>query len=150
MSKRDLPKWLTKTPIAHRGLHDIAKGVPENSLLAFQKAIEGDYAIELDVRLTGDGQVVVFHDPDLRRLCGREGIVAQIPLAELKELTLLGTQEKVPSFRDVLDMVKGRVPLVVEIKKEKGEPAASWTPASPACCSIIRAPSWCSPSIRAP
>ncbi|WP_298725473.1 glycerophosphodiester phosphodiesterase [uncultured Ferrovibrio sp.] len=123
MSKRDLPKWLTKTPIAHRGLHDIAKGVPENSLLAFQKAIEGDYAIELDVRLTGDGQVVVFHDPDLRRLCGREGIVAQIPLAELKELTLLGTQEKVPSFRDVLDMVKGRVPLVVEIKKEKGEPA---------------------------
>lgn len=121
MSQRELPKWLTKTPIAHRGLHDIAKGVPENSRLAFQKAIEAGYAIELDVRRTGDNQVVVFHDPDLQRLCGRDGVVAWMPLAELRALTLLGTQETIPSFRDVLDQVRGQVPLVVELKKDKGE-----------------------------
>lgn len=123
MSRRDFPKWLTKTPVAHRGLHDLAKSVPENSRLAFQKAIEADYAIELDVRITGDQQVVVFHDADLQRLCGRDGIVEQMPLAELKLLQLLGTEETVPSFRDVLDQVHGQVPLVVEIKKDKGEAA---------------------------
>jgi len=122
MSRKDLPKWLTKTPVAHRGLHDIAKGVPENSRLAFQKAIDAGYAIETDVRITGDNQVVVFHDPDLTRLCGLSGIVRQMPLAGLKPLTLLGTAETVPSFRDLLDQVRGQVPLVVEIKKDKGEP----------------------------
>lgn len=121
MSKRDLPRWLTKTPVAHRGLHDLAKGVPENSRLAFQKAIEAGFAIETDVRITGDNQVAVFHDADLTRLCGREGIVKRMPLADLKPLTLLGTEETVPSFRDLLDQVKGQVPLVVEIKKDKGE-----------------------------
>lgn len=122
MTRREIPKWLTRMPVAHRGLHDIAKTVPENSLLAFRKAIEGGFAIELDVRITGDNQVVVFHDPDLTRLCGRQGTVRAMPLAELKTLTLLGTPEFVPSFRDVLDLVKGQVPLVVEIKKDKGEP----------------------------
>lgn len=119
MSRTDLPKWLTKTPVAHRGLHDITLGVPENSRLAFRKAIEAGYAIETDVRITGDGQVVVFHDPDLKRLCSRDGIVAHMPLAELKTLKLLGTEETVPSFRDLLDQVRGQVPLVVEIKKDK-------------------------------
>lgn len=121
MPRADIPKWLTKTPVAHRGLHDIAKGVPENSLLAFRKAIDAGYAIETDVRITGDKQVVVFHDPDLTRLCGREGIVCRMPLADLKPLKLLGTEETVPSFRDLLDLVQGTVPLVVEIKKDKGE-----------------------------
>lgn len=123
MSRRDIPKWLTKTPVAHRGLHDIARGVPENSRLAFQKAIEAGYAIELDVRITVDQQVVVFHDADLQRLCGRDGVVDRTPLAELKTFKLLGTEETVPSFRDVLDLVHGQVPLVVEIKKDKGEAA---------------------------
>ena len=122
MSRPDLPKWLTKTPVAHRGLHDIARGVPENSRLAFRKAMEAGYAIETDVRITGDGQVVVFHDADLKRLCGRDGIVARMPLADLKQLTLLGTGETVPSFRDLLDLVQGQVPLVVEIKKDKEQP----------------------------
>jgi len=123
MSRQELPKWLTKTPVAHRGLHDIAKGVPENSRLAFQKAIEAGHAIELDVRITGDQQVVVFHDADLLRLCSREGTVDRTSLAELKTFKLLGTGETVPSFRDVLDQVHGQVPLVVEIKKDKGEAA---------------------------
>lgn len=125
MARTDIPKWLTKTPVAHRGLHDIAKGVPENSLLAFRKAMEAGYAIETDVRITGDQQVVVFHDPDLTRLCGREGIVNRMPLGELKTLKLLGTEETVPSFRDLLDLVQGAVPLVVEIKKDKGEPVGT-------------------------
>lgn len=122
MTRREIPKWLTKTPVAHRGLHDIAKGVPENSRLAFQKAIDSAFAIETDVRITGDNQVVVFHDADLTRLCGREGVVSRMSLADLKPLKLLGTEETVPSFRDLLDQVKGAVPLVVEIKKDKGEP----------------------------
>lgn len=117
------PKWLTKTPVAHRGLHDIAKGVPENSRLAFARAVENGYAIELDVRITGDGQVVVFHDPQLDRLCGKPGHVRQMSLAELKKQTLLGTGETVPSLHDVLDLVNGRVPLLVEIKKDSAEPA---------------------------
>ncbi len=117
------PKWLTKTPVAHRGLHDIAKGVPENSRLAFSKAIEGGYAIELDVRITGDGQVVVFHDPQLDRLCGKPGIVRYLSLTELKKQKLLGTEETVPSLHDVLDLVNGRVPLLVEIKKDNAESA---------------------------
>ncbi|WP_341898304.1 glycerophosphodiester phosphodiesterase [Ferrovibrio terrae] len=125
MARTDIPKWLTKTPVAHRGLHDIAKGVPENSLLAFRKAMEAGFAIETDVRITGDQQVVVFHDPDLTRLCGREGVVSRMPLAELKPLKLLGTAETVPSFRDLLDLVQGAVPLVVEIKKDKGEPVGT-------------------------
>src|SRR3546814_18282817 len=108
MSRTDLPKWLTKTPVAHRGLHDIAKGVPENSRFAFQKAIEAGYAIETDVRITGDGQVAVFHDADLTRLCGRDGIVARMTLAELKAQKLPGTAETVTSFRDLLDQVQGQ------------------------------------------
>lgn len=123
--RQDLPKWLTKTPVAHRGLHDIAKGVPENSRLAFQKAIDGGFAIELDVRATGDGAPVVFHDATLERLCGRAGVTREIPLAELRQMKILGTEETVPSFRDVLDLVKGQTPLLVEIKKDKAEPAGA-------------------------
>lgn len=123
MPRRDVPNWLTKTPVAHRGLHDIALGVPENSRPAFTRAIEAGYAIELDVRITGDNQVVVFHDEDLGRLCGRDGMVSAMTLAEMKALKLLGTEETVPSFRDLLDLVKGAVPLLVELKKNKSEPA---------------------------
>ncbi|MEL3892567.1 glycerophosphodiester phosphodiesterase [Ferrovibrio sp. MS7] len=119
------PKWLLKTPVAHRGLHDIAKGVPENSRLAFQHAIDNGYAIELDVRITGDGQVVVFHDAVLDRLCGKSGRVSEMSLAALKRETILGTTETVPSLNDVLDLVQGRVPLLVEIKKDNADPAGA-------------------------
>lgn len=116
-----LPKWLTKTPVAHRGLHDIRKGIPENSRAAFAGAVAAGYPIELDVRITGDHQVVVFHDADLQRLCGRPGRIDDTSLADLKQMTLLGTAETVPSLRDVLDQVRGAVPLLVEIKKNKAE-----------------------------
>src|SRR5690606_32264188 len=123
MSRQELPKWLTRMPVAHRGLHDIAKGVPETSLLAFRKAIEAGYGIELDVWITGAQLVVVFHDADLQRRCGRSVLVDRNSLSELRTFRLLGTGETVPSFRDVLDQVHGQVPLVVEIKKDKGEAA---------------------------
>lgn len=111
------PAWLTQIPVAHRGLHHLEKtGIPENSLAAFAAAIEKGYAIELDVRLSRDGIAMVFHDAKLDRLTGREGMADQLTAAELAALPLLGTAERPPSFRQVLDFVAGRTPLVVEIK----------------------------------
>ena len=82
---------------AHRGLH--GDGRAENSLTAFRAAVEAGYGIELDVRLSGDGELVVFHDDTLIRMCGVEGKTESKTLAELKALTLAGTDEHIPSFR---------------------------------------------------
>ncbi len=108
--------WLTKTPVAHRGLHDVAKGVPENSLAAFQAAVEAGYPIELDVRLAGDGDVVVMHDSELERLTARFGPVIELGGAELRQLSLLGTDQRIAGFDETLDLIAGRVPLVIELK----------------------------------
>ncbi|MBQ8447654.1 MAG: glycerophosphodiester phosphodiesterase [Clostridia bacterium] len=102
---------------AHRGLH--GEGVPENSLAAFELACRAGYGIELDVHVTKDGELAVFHDDTLSRVCGVEGKTESKTLAELKALKLCGTEECIPSFREVLDLVAGRVPLVVEIKGSK-------------------------------
>lgn len=101
---------------AHRGLHDMGKRIPENSMLAFTNAIEHGYGIELDVHLTADRRLVVFHDDNLKRICGISGMIERMTYAELKDLTLSGTFEKIPLFTDVLDHVYGRVPLLIEIK----------------------------------
>ena len=101
---------------AHRGLHDNASDAPENSLKAFRLAVEKGYGIELDVRLTKDEKVVVFHDNDLKRMCGAEADVNSKTYEELQELSLLESGEKIPLFVDVLREVNGRVPLIVEIK----------------------------------
>ncbi len=140
---------------AHRGLHDNAgqekitmwsghdgregvmpeRGVvPENSLMAFQKAVEAGYGIELDVQLTKDKVAVVFHDTTLKRMCGelcdgmkgdlcvglrvdlRGGKVSDFAYEELQQFSLLGTSEKIPRFEDVLRLVDGRVPLIIEYK----------------------------------
>jgi len=100
---------------AHRGLHDNDK-IPENSLSAFSLAAEKGYGIELDVHLTSDGKLIVFHDDDTSRMCGEKLIPEKETSARLKELSLLGTEEKIPSFGEVLSLVAGRVPLIVEIK----------------------------------
>ncbi|MCW5731878.1 MAG: glycerophosphodiester phosphodiesterase [Alphaproteobacteria bacterium] len=111
------PAWLTQIPVAHRGLHHLEKtGIPENSIAAFAAAIDKGYAIELDVRLSRDGIAMVFHDAKLDRLTGREGLADQLTAAELGALPLLGTSERPPAFRQVLNFVDGRAPLVVEIK----------------------------------
>jgi glycerophosphoryl diester phosphodiesterase len=108
--------WLRTTPVAHRGLHDIARGVPENSLAAARAAIAKGYAIELDVQLSRDGVVMVFHDHALKRLTGEAGSIDDRTAAELGRLALLGTAERVPSFREFLGEVAGRVPLLIEFK----------------------------------
>lgn len=115
MRGRDV-RWLTARPIAHRGLHDIMAGIPENTLAAFAVAMTAGYAIECDVLLTADGEVVVFHDEELSRLTGAEGIVAETTLAAMKELRVLGTAEAPPSLAELLALVGGRVPLVIELK----------------------------------
>ncbi|MBL8967561.1 MAG: hypothetical protein JNG85_11145, partial [Spirochaetaceae bacterium] len=98
---------------AHRGLYDNSGDAPENSMRAFDAAAEKGYGIELDVRLSKDGQVVVFHDSGLSRMCGVDAAVASRTFAELAEMRLLGTAERIPRFGDFLAMVAGRAPLLV-------------------------------------
>ncbi len=106
--------------IAHRGLHDIEGSGPENSLSAFRFAAENGFAIEIDIHIVADGEVVVFHDDTLKRVCGVEGRVEDKTLKELKELRLLGTDERIPTLKECLETVKGRVPLLIEFKSLGG------------------------------
>ena len=101
---------------AHRGLHSRDKSVPENSMEAFRRAAAAGYGIELDVQLSRDGQVVVFHDATLQRVCGVEGRVDEKTYAELSQLSLCGSDSGIPLFADVLNVVRGRGPLLVELK----------------------------------
>lgn len=101
---------------AHRGLH--GNGIPENSIFAFAAAVEKGYGIELDVHLSKDKEVVVFHDYSLKRMTGADKKLADLTLAELKELSLNGTDEKIPTLKEVLELVNGRTPILVEIKGE--------------------------------
>ncbi len=102
--------------IAHRGLYEKDQSIPENSLGAFARAVEHGYGMELDVQLSKDGEVVVFHDDSLKRVCGVDARVDSLTLSELRELRLYGTGEKIPLFREVLDLVSGREPIIVELK----------------------------------
>ena len=106
--------WLTTTPIAHRGLHD--EETPENSLAAFQAAIDAGYAIECDVQCTADGVPVVFHDRELARLTRADGRVEDTSWSALQELELAGTTHQIPRLQSVLERVDGRMALLVEIK----------------------------------
>lgn len=108
---------------AHRGLHCAQDGIPENSLPAFRRAVEAGYGIELDLHLTTDGRLVVFHDDTLDRVCGATGRVDEKSYAELQQLRLLGTEERIPLFSEVLDIVAGKIPMIVEVKYQKNYPA---------------------------
>lgn len=108
--------WLTARPIAHRGLHDAAAGVIENSLGAAQAAIAGSFAIECDVQLTADGEAVVFHDFVLDRLTAQSGRVDARKAAELAAIGLKGSQDRIPTLTAFLDAIGGRTPLVIEVK----------------------------------
>lgn len=108
--------WLVGHTFAHRGLYTEGQAVPENSMPAFSRAIEAGYGIELDVELTSDGRLVVFHDDTLARMTGAPGTVWESSFERLQGLRLAGTREKIPLFEDVLRLVGGRVPLIVEIK----------------------------------
>lgn len=104
---------------AHRGFHDLEEGAPENSLKAFQRAVDKGYGIELDVQMSRDGIPVVFHDFTLKRVCGREGKVADYTCRELAGMSLCGAGEGIPTLEEVLGLVGGRVPLIVELKIER-------------------------------
>lgn len=104
---------------AHRGLHDAALGIPENSLAAFERAVKEGYGIELDVQLSSDGVPVVFHDAALSRMCAIDRRVNSLTFEQLRSYCLAGTAERIPSFAEVLSLVNGRVPLLVEIKMDR-------------------------------
>ncbi|RIK86270.1 MAG: glycerophosphodiester phosphodiesterase [Hyphomicrobiales bacterium] len=113
--------WLTRRPIAHRGFHDLNRVRWENTLSAFDAAVERDYAIECDVHLSADGVPVVFHDNVLNRLAGRDGFVHDLTAAELAQLRIGGTQDHVPTLAEMLARIGGRVPLVIELKGVEGK-----------------------------
>lgn len=102
--------------IAHRGLYNNKEGIVENTIKAFNKAIEKGYAIELDVQILKDGNLIVFHDDNLLRLTGKNKRVYDLTLEDIKSVNLLNTNEKIPTLKEVLDTVLGKVPLVIEIK----------------------------------
>jgi len=113
--------WLIETPIAHRGFHDKNKAVWENTLTAFSRAIEAGFAIECDLQYVSDGVPVVFHDHDMMRLCGMKGDIRAKTSAELGLMTIGGTKDRIPTLRQLLDLTKGRVPLVIELKGRDGD-----------------------------
>ena len=120
----DIEKY-KKVKYAHRGLHNAERA--ENSMSAFRAAVEAGFGIELDVRLSSDGVLVVFHDDTLTRVAKIEGRVDAFSADELEKMNLSDTGEGVPRFSEVLKMVDGRVPLLVEIKEDAGKYAVSST-----------------------
>lgn len=104
--------------IAHRGLHN-SRIIPENSLLAFLKAIEKNYAIEFDVTISKDNFAVIFHDDDLFRLCNKHEKIEEVEYEFLKKQKLYNTNEHIPLFIEILELVKGKIPLIIEIKKHQ-------------------------------
>ena len=129
-NKKEMNDFKTKL-YAHRGLHNDERA--ENSMSAFKAAVDAGYGIELDIRLSRDGKPVVFHDDTLDRVCGREGKVVDFTADELATFSLNGTSDGVPLFSDVLALIDGRVPLLVEIKEDPGNSAVSL-----AACEMLR------------
>ncbi len=108
--------WIKEELIAHRGLHTLDRTVPENTMLAFRRAMEAGYGIEFDINVLGDGNVVVFHDPNLKRLCGIDKNLIDLTYEDIKDLTILDSKEKIPLLKDVLKLIDGKVPLLIELK----------------------------------
>ncbi len=118
-------KQIFAHPIAHRGLHQIARGIAENSEAAFVAAIANRYAIECDIQLTGDDQAIVFHDEKLDRLTNQSGLVADISAGQAKRIPLKDSAENdhILSFQQLLTLVDSRVPLIIELKSQEGRNA---------------------------
>ncbi len=107
-------QWLFDRPIAHRGLHD--DRYPENSMPAYAEAIKHGFNIEIDVHVTKDGEVVVFHDDSLKRVCGVDKLIKDCTLAELKTYPLANSEYVMPTFKEFLELVNGQVGILCEIK----------------------------------
>lgn len=121
--RRPISPELLGAQYAHRGLHDSEHA--ENSLSAFRRAVESGYGIELDVRLSKDGVLVVFHDDTLERVADEEGRVIDYTADELAAMHLCGTEEGIPTLEQVLKLVNGRVPLLIEIKEGASDSSVS-------------------------
>jgi len=110
------PDWLTARPIAHRGLHDAARGIIENMPAAALAAISGNFSIECDIQLTADGEAMVHHDDAIGRLTEGSGALLGMTAAELRAVAFKDTAERMMSLGDLCALVGGRVPLVIEVK----------------------------------
>jgi glycerophosphoryl diester phosphodiesterase len=110
------PDWLTARPVAHRGLHDRARGIIENMPGAAAAAVAANFAIECDIQLTADGEAMVHHDDALGRLTEGSGALKGKTSAELRQVAFKDTTEKMMSLGDLCTLVAGRVPLVIEVK----------------------------------
>lgn len=110
-----------RIPIAHRALHAVAQGRPENSRAAIRAAIEKGYGIEIDIQRSVDDHAMVFHDYDLARLARADGLVKDRSAEDLGDIALRGGDEGIPTLREVLDLIAGRVPLLIEVKDQDGE-----------------------------
>lgn len=121
----DLPAAFLARPLAHRGLHDRRRGVIENSRAAVQAAVAAGYGVEVDVQRAADDGVMVFHDAELKRLTGRRGAVAALSGAELGAIALKGGGETIPTLGEILALVAGDAPLLIEVKDpDPGLPAS--------------------------
>lgn len=109
---------------AHRGLHDLDAGRPENSMAAFRAAAEQGFGAELDVHLMADGRLAVVHDSSLERVCGKQVFIEDLTAADLPDYPLQGTSETIPLFEDVLSLFEGKTPLIVELKVERSNAGA--------------------------
>ncbi len=111
------PSFLT-APIAHRGLHDVTSGRPENGLSAVRAALDAGYGLELDLQISSDGVAMVFHDYELDRVTGETGQVKRRSAQELGQISLAGSKDRIPRLSEVLALVDGRVPILLEIKEQ--------------------------------
>lgn len=113
-----LPPEFVSTPIAHRGLHDRETGVIENSLSAIEAAIRGGFGVEIDVQASADGVPLVFHDYNLKRLAEKGDFLRECDAQTLTKVVLSGSSDRIPTLTEVLDLVAGQVPLLVEVKDQ--------------------------------
>lgn len=115
-----LPADFLAAPLAHRALHDVTNQRPENSRAAVLAAVSAGYGIEIDLQLSADGQAMVFHDYKLDRLTGRRGMLGDHQAAELQSIPLTGTDEGIATLHDILELVAGRVAVLIELKDQDG------------------------------
>ena len=112
----NFPDWLKARPIAHRGLHDVSRRVVENTRTAFALAVAGNYTIECDLQISGDGEAMVFHDPDLDRLTVENGHVNALTANQLKQVSFKNSDDNMQTLDELLSQVNGKVPLIIELK----------------------------------
>lgn len=133
-----LPKVFAQVPFAHRALHDVSDGRPENSRAAIRAAIRHSYGIEIDVQLSADNAAIVFHDYSLERLAKGKGAVRLQTRTALAKTQLHGAEEGIPDLPEVLELIAGQVPLLIEIKDQDGAMGPNVGPLEQACAAALK------------